>query len=144
MQQHTAINKMLKQLEFAQNHGVEGVIYILSNDGLKDNWFKIGCSRHSGIKRAGSLNNDPRTRAPGKYVCIFESKTIDCGLAEQLVFEKISRHRKGKKGQEFFEIDVEKVKSLIIEVCTQINTSTPQDRIKLKKPKSLLSKLLNF
>ena len=144
MQRHTAMDKMLKQLEFDQNHGVEGVIYILSNDGLKDNWFKIGCSRHSGIKRAGSLNNDPRTRVPGKYVCIFEFKTIDCGFAEQLVFREISRHRKGKRGQEFFEIDVEKVKAIIIEVCTQINTSTPQDRIKLKKPKSLLSKLLNF
>jgi hypothetical protein len=144
MRQHTAINKMLRQLEFEKNHGVAGVIYVLSNDGLKNNWFKIGCSRHSGIKRAGSLNNDPRTKVPGKYVCIFEFKTIDCGLAEQLIFQKISKYRKGKKGQEFFEIDLEKIKVTIIEVCTQINSSTPQDRIEFKKPKSILSRFFGF
>src|SRR5688572_20286223 len=77
---------------FDQNNGVAGVVYILSNDGFKEGYYKIGCSRRSGHARAFSLNADANTGTPGSFKCVFEQRTVDCGRAERLVFERLHKH----------------------------------------------------
>ena len=44
-----------KYSNYEQNHGVSGVVYILTNPGLREGFLKIGCSRYSGKKRAEDL-----------------------------------------------------------------------------------------
>lgn len=107
--------------KYRKNDGVPGVVYILDNPGLRDGFYKIGCSRISGSKRANDLNNDANTGTPGTFRCIFEWRTKNCGKAEERVFKKLSNHRQGKWGQEFFSIDLEIAKATIIAVCKEID-----------------------
>ncbi len=51
---------------------------------------------------------------PANYRCIFEYHTADCGRAEIAVHRRLNTYRKGKWGQEFFEVLLEKVKSIIM------------------------------
>ena len=106
---------------YDQNHGIPGVVYILRNEGLKAGYFKIGCSRRSGHKRAFELNVDANTGTPGTFKCIFEHRTTDCGRAEQLVFQRLHAHRRGKWGQEFFEVELELARRTIVAVCAEID-----------------------
>jgi len=102
---------------FRKNHGQAGVVYILENPGLAAGWFKIGCSRHSGAKRAQDLNSDANTGTPGLFKCIFEVATLDCGRAEQAAFEDLALARKGKWGQEYFMVDLDVAKVAIRRAC---------------------------
>lgn len=113
---------------YRQNHGIAGVVYILENDGFRDGWYKIGCSRHSGAVRAASLNADANTGTPGSFRCVFEHSSLDCGEAEQLVFRKLASSRRGKHGQEFFEIDLEIAKSTIRAACNEIDAVSHNNR----------------
>jgi len=110
-----------KNTGFDQNLGRLGVVYILTNPGLKDGYLKIGCSRYSGKKRADDLNLKANTGTPGTFKCIFEKKTQDCGKAEQEVFKILAKYRRGKKYQEFFEVSIELAKKVINEVCNEID-----------------------
>ncbi len=103
---------------FRKNHGQAGVVYVLENPGLAAGWFKIGCSRHSGAKRAQDLNSDANTGTPGLFKCIFEVATLDCGRAEQAAFEDLAWARKGKSGQEYFMVDLDVAKVAIRRACT--------------------------
>src|SRR6266536_3164513 len=98
---------------YQQNHGVPGVVYVLDNPGLRDGFFKVGCSRRSGPTRAFDLNSDAGTGTPGTFRCIFEYGTRDCGRAEQLVFMELHAHRRGKPGQEYFQVELEYAKQVI-------------------------------
>lgn len=109
--------------DYDQNHGVPGVVYILRNEGLKAGYFKIGCSRRSGHKRAFELNVDANTGTPGTFRCVFEQRTKDCGRAEQLVFQRLHAHRRGKRGQEFFEVELEVARRTIGAVCGEIDAA---------------------
>ncbi len=106
---------------YDQNHGVPGVVYILENPGLREGWFKIGCSRRSGGIRATELNLDANTGTPGSFRCVFELRTKDCGKAEERVFQKLADHRRGKWGQEFFEVALDPAKEIIIQVCGDVD-----------------------
>jgi len=108
---------------YDQNIGVAGVVYILGNDGLRQGYYKIGCSRRSGHARAFSLNNDANTGTPGSFKCVFEQRTVDCGRAERLVFERLREHRRGKFGQEFFEVDLDLARVTIRSVCTHVDAT---------------------
>lgn len=106
---------------FDQNIGVPGVVYILTNDGFKDGYYKIGCSRRSGRARAFQLNTDANTGTPGSFRCIFEQRTLDCGLAEQVIFDHLREYRAGKWGQEFFEVDFDLARRTIRSVCADVD-----------------------
>jgi hypothetical protein len=108
---------------FEQNHGVAGVVYILQNDGFKEGFYKLGCSRRSGHARAFDLNSDANTGTPGSFKCIFQQDTLDCGRAEQFVFQRLHLFRRGKRGQEFFEVDLELARRTIISVCADVDAT---------------------
>ena len=124
---------------YDQNIGRPGVVYILTNPGLREGYVKIGCSRYSGKKRADDLNLKANTGTPGTFKCIYEKKTQDCGKAEQEVFKILARYRRGKKYQEFFEVSIDLAKKTIVEVCNRIDGIVPKliesepgtDRIKI-------------
>lgn len=101
--------------------GKPGVVYVLENDGLRHGWLKIGCSTRSGHARALDLNADANTGTPGAYRCVYQVRTVDCGTAEQEVFVKLSAHRRGKWGQEFFEVDLALAKETIRLVCSTVD-----------------------
>lgn len=112
---------------FGQNIGAAGVVYILENDGLRVGWFKIGCSTRSGHVRARELNIDANTGTPGSFRCVFEARTLDCGLAEKRVFKELGGHRRGKFGQEFFEVGLARAQEVILRICAEIDeASTPR------------------
>lgn len=106
---------------YEQNHGRPGVLYILFNPGLRDGWWKIGCSTRSGRARAQDLNIAATTGTPGIFECVFEHSTLDCGLAEQLVFEKLAFARRGKFGQEYFEVSLQDAVDAIEETCLAVD-----------------------
>jgi len=108
---------------FDQNNGVAGVVYILSNDGFREGYYKIGCSRRSGYARAFDLNVDANTGTPGSFKCVFEQRTVDCGRAERLVFERLRKHRRGKYGQEFFEVELDLARQTILSVCAHVDST---------------------
>ena len=110
---------------YDQNIGRPGVVYILTNPGLRDGYLKIGCSRYSGKKRAKDLNLKANTGTPGTFECIYEKKTQDCGRAEQEVFKILAKFRRGKKYQEFFEVSTELARNTIDNVCNKIDGVNP-------------------
>jgi hypothetical protein len=118
------------------NFGKPGVVYILSNDGLREGWYKVGCSTRSGAIRASELNEDATTGTPGLFKCVFQIKTKDCGLAEATVFEKLSIHRRGKWGQEYFECNIESIKETITLTCELIDAKIPPPPLKPDPPKA--------
>jgi len=107
--------------DYRKNHGVPGIIYILDNPGLRKGVFKIGCTRRSGDIRARQLNIDANTGTPGTFRCIFECRTDDCGKAEESVFQKIAEHRRGKWGQEYFEVELDHAKEIIVQICEEVD-----------------------
>jgi len=118
---------------YDQNKGKPGVVYILDNPGLATTFFKIGQTTRTGNARANDLNNAATTGMPGEYKCIFEYKTKDCWTSEQLVHEKLKKFRRGKKGQEFFNLEGEDFSyaiEIIKEVCHQIDEKILQDKIR--------------
>ena len=122
---------------FKRNHGVPGVVYVLENDGLRASWFKIGCSSRSGFARARDLNGDANTGTPGAFRCIFEVRTLDCGVAEQRVFKELAEFRRGKWGQEFFAVELDRAKGAIRRICAEVDNSTvvaPPPPIFVSKP----------
>jgi len=111
----------LSGCDYRQNHGRPGVVYILENPGLRLGWWKIGCSTRSGLHRARDLNNDAATGTPGAFRCVFEAKTLDCGLAEERVFAELLDERRGKRGQEYFEVDIARAQEVIVRNSARID-----------------------
>jgi hypothetical protein len=121
-----------KGANYDQNDGVAGGVYILGNKALKFNYQKIGCTRYSGRKRASDLNKDANTGTPAHFFCAFEQKTVDCGLAEKRVHQRLASYRRGKKGQEYFELPYKDAKTAVIEECQKVD-SEYAERKKLPK-----------
>jgi hypothetical protein len=121
---------------YRKNHGVPGVVYILDNPGLREGIIKIGCSRRSGEVRARQLNFDASTGTPGTFRCVFECPTDDCGKAEERVFEKLVKHRRGKWGQEYFEVALDHAKEIIIQTCSDVDNETEKQHTQLGKAPS--------
>jgi hypothetical protein len=57
---------------------------------------------------------------------VFEYRTKDSGKAEERVFQKLNHYRRGKWGQEYFEVALEKAKETIVDVCTVVDSETEQ------------------
>jgi hypothetical protein len=108
---------------YRRNHGQPGVVYILENPGLRSGWWKIGCSTRSGAVRAKELNDEATTGTPGVFRCVFEVRTLDCGRAEERVFQDLAIFRRGKQGQEYFELQLSVAQTSIRRVCSQIDAS---------------------
>lgn len=106
---------------FDQNDGKPGVVYILTNEAFQKNYHKIGQTTYSGAHRAAALNLEAGTGLPKRHVCVFECRTVDCGRAEKLVHERLKTYRQGY--QEFFLVEFEIAKAVIIEVCQSIDAS---------------------
>lgn len=114
---------------FDQNVGVPGVVYILRNAALKDNYCKIGCSRHSGARRARELNDQAGTAIPATFECVLEVPVADCGTAERLVHARLRIHRRGRHGriygrdwgQEFFEVDLDVASAEVRRACAEVD-----------------------
>ncbi len=104
-----------------QNRGVPGVVYVLSNPGLRSGIYKVGCSRRSGRIRANELSRSASTGTPGQFICIFEIETLDCGLAESRILEMLSNHRVGKPGQEYIELAIEALIAVMSQVCQEVD-----------------------
>lgn len=121
---HAHTTRRVGSFTYQQNHGKPGVVYILSNPLLRDGLVKIGQSTRSGSARAAELKKEAKTGMPAGYVCLFEQSTSDCGRAELLVHQRLEEQRRGKRGQEFFEVDIETAKKVIIDVCIEISGST--------------------
>jgi hypothetical protein len=112
---------MKKTSKYKQNDGKKGVVYILTNPALQNNFYKIGQSTRSGAIRAIELNKQSTTAMPAEYTCIFEYQTIDCGKSERLVHKILAAYRRGKGGQEFFNVEIKLAKKTIKKVCDEIN-----------------------
>jgi hypothetical protein len=102
---------------YDQNDGKPGVVYILANDALRDGIYKIGQSTRSGAHRARDFNITAGTGTPKLFRCIFEVRTLDCGRAEKAVHERLDANRLTK--QEFFSVELEHAKQVIIEECAR-------------------------
>ncbi len=126
---------------YRNNFGLPGVVYILENEGLRDGWVKIGCSTRSGKIRAFELNEDASTGTPGSFKCIYQHKTVDCGRAEQEVFRVLAAFRRGKRGQEFFEVSFDLAKNTIEEICKSFDSATKLKTNLSSKPNSSSSVL---
>ena len=109
---------------FDQCMGRAGIVYILRNDAFQTNWYKIGCTQRSAEARAAEINRDAGTGIPGIFKPAFSIKTLDCGKAEREVHSLLARYRRGKKGQEHFEVDFEFAKKTISNVCANVDAST--------------------
>jgi len=108
-------------VNYDQNDGKPGVVYILINEAFQKNYLKIGQTTYSGAHRAFDLNEKAGTGLPKKHVCVFEYRTVDCGRAEKLVHERLKAYRQGY--QEFFLVEFEIAKAVIIEICHSIDAS---------------------
>lgn len=106
---------------YDQNDGKPGVVYILINEAFQKNYLKIGQTTYSGAHRAFDLNEKAGTGLPKKHVCVFEYRTVDCGRAEKLVHERLKAYRQGY--QEFFLVEFEIAKAVIIEICHSIDAN---------------------
>lgn len=96
-------------------HGVPGNLYILKNTGLRDGFLQIGLSRRSGWAKALELNRDKNNTIPGSYECVFELRTQDGGAALEAIFQDLHPYRRGRREQDFFEIDQAQAMQLIEE-----------------------------
>ena len=105
------------QPSYDRNDGLPGVVYVLHNEAMRNGLYKIGQSTRSGAQRARDLNFTVGTETPKMFKCIFEEKTVDCGRAEKAVHERLKEHRLTK--QEYFEVDLEYAKLVIIEECAK-------------------------
>ncbi|MBA4743213.1 MAG: GIY-YIG nuclease family protein [Azoarcus sp.] len=117
--------------DFRNNDGKPGVVYILKNHAFP-HLLKIGQSTRSARARAEELNNEATTGSPGRFVVVFERKTVDCGRAERHVFRVLSKQR-FQHNREFFEVDEETAKTAVTAACEHFNsvaaakTSAPPD-----------------
>lgn len=119
---------------YDQNVGVVGVVYILQNEGFKDDFLKIGSTRHSGQYRADQINKEASTGIPACFKCTFQLRVLDCGTAERRVHARLRSFRRGRHGmrygkawgQEFFQIDAQTAEDVIRAVCREVNEEVAQ------------------
>jgi hypothetical protein len=104
-----------------KNHGVPGAIYILGNPGLKDGYYKIGSTRRSGWSKAMELNRDLNNAIPGAFECVFELHTRDSGRALDMIDKELEYCRRGRKDQDYFELDLERAKQAIVSACQEVD-----------------------
>ncbi|MES2105533.1 MAG: GIY-YIG nuclease family protein [Pseudomonadota bacterium] len=103
------------------NHGVPGIVYLLANQGLRAGVFKIGSTRRSGWSKAMELNRDIHNTIPGSFVCEFEMHTRDSGKALELIFEELQYCHRGRKEQDYYELELERAREVIGRICSGVD-----------------------
>ena len=106
---------------YHKNVGYPGVVYVLENPAFRPGVHKIGSTRRSGAIRADEMNRRSLTGTPAEFICVFECETLDCGLAEERVFQLLDQTQIGKAGQEFFDMALEPVREIITAVCRAVD-----------------------
>ena len=119
-------------------HGTPGTIYILQNDGLRQGLYKIGATRRSGVSKAMELNRDQQQLIPGSYECVFELHTKDCGQALDEILKLFQRQRCGKRGQDFYDLDLDTAAE---KIATTIATINRQGLIRQQQSLSMMRHL---
>jgi hypothetical protein len=104
-----------------QMYGMPGIIYILENNGLRPGFYKIGFTRRSGWAKAAELNRDLLNTIPGNFECIFEQRARNCGAALDSIVKELNFCRRGKRDQNFFEIDCNRLQEIIMCSIAQTN-----------------------
>ena len=112
---------------YDRNDGLTGVVYILHNEAMRAGVYKIGQSTRSGHARANDLNRTVGTETPKLFKCIFEVHTVDCGRAEKAVHLRLKAYR--MTSQEYFDVDLELAKMVVIEECTKQVLSRPPEPV---------------
>jgi hypothetical protein len=108
-----AFSNTIAYREPRQMYGVPGIIYILENNGLRPGFYKIGFTRRSGWAKAVEFNRDLQNSIPGSFECIFEYRARNCGAALDDILKEIHFCRRGKRDQNFFEIDCNRLQQII-------------------------------
>ena len=104
-----------KHSEQSRLRGVPGNVYILRNSGLKEGLVHIGLSRRSGWAKALELNRDKANIIPGSFECVFELRAQDVGGAIEAIMQALEKTRRGRREQDFFEIDLHRAEAIITE-----------------------------
>ncbi|GGC81040.1 GIY-YIG nuclease family protein [Undibacterium terreum] len=107
--------------EHRANHGVPGIVYLLANQGLREGVYKIGSTRRSGWSKAMELNRDINNTIPGTFVCEFEVHTRDCGGALEQIFQELQYCHRGRKEQDYFELELDRAKEIIGRICAGVD-----------------------
>lgn len=123
-QKRKGYNRRGGQPNYDRNDGLPGVVYILHNEAMRVGIYKVGQSTRSGGHRARDLNCTVGTETPKMFKCIFEQRTVDCGRAEKAVHERLKDYR--LTSQEYFEVDLELAKLVVIEECAKQVPAAPQ------------------
>lgn len=103
-----------------QMYGMPGLIYIMENSGLRPGFHKIGFTRRSGWAKASEFNRDLNNNIPGSFECVFEHRARNCGAALDDIMKEINFCRRGRRDQNFFEIDCRRLQEIII--CSIVKT----------------------
>jgi hypothetical protein len=91
----------------------KGFIYILSNNSLKENLFKIGKTSKSTSQRTKQLSSS--TSIPESFEILHEFEFSDLNWAEREVHKELDKYRYNRK-KEFFKCEIEIAKSAIFKI----------------------------
>ncbi|SNB31228.1 conserved hypothetical protein [Flavobacterium psychrophilum] len=91
----------------------KGFIYILSNNSLKENLFKIGKTSKSTSQRIKQLSSS--TSIPESFEILHEFEFSDLNWAEREVHKELDKYRYNRK-KEFFNCEIEIAKSAILKI----------------------------
>ncbi len=113
-------------------HGVPAVIYVLENSSLRNGFCKIGITRRTGWGKAMELNRDASNIIPGTFECVFEVRARDSGAALEEVYSELQYCRRGKKDQNFFEVERDRVEQALLRAI-----ATTEQKIKTRQYQAL-------
>lgn len=115
----------------------KGFIYILSNNSLKENLFKIGKTSKSTSQRTKQLSSS--TSIPESFEILHEFEFSDLNWAEREVHKELDKYRYNRK-KEFFNCEIEVAKSVILKI--QVTDKENQINL-LKSNLEIANKTLN-
>lgn len=119
-----------------------GYIYILSNESLKKNLYKIGYTTRSPEERAEHLYKK-MSGVPAKFVVEYKKYCSNPALAEIIIHNKLKPYRTNIY-REFFEIELKEAIRIIELHTTVVDVVEKQEKIGNKnKPESATKKNLN-
>lgn len=98
---------------------VIGYIYIMRNESYSASIFKIGFTKNLPEERAKQLYSG-KTGVPQPFKVITACKVGDYKLAEKTIHKCLKPYRVNAR-REFFEIPLEICKSVMVDVCNNIN-----------------------
>ena len=95
---------------FVRPDSGDGFVYVLINPHM-EGLVKIGKTTRDPMSRAAELSQ--HTGLPADFILVFQQEVTNCDVVEQLVHEKLKKHRLPNK--EFFSVPVDKAIHAVIE-----------------------------